>query len=311
MNGLVVVAAQPSYCCAGGQGAAADRQLLDGRRDGERDGRGDDARPAAEHGPDHEHDERRRGRVDAHARPSARVEGQGRRRPQADHLIPPGLQMGASLPLIAPVREEAPAASPMPYQQPKGRMLIYWGCGEHVSAGQPTIIDFAKMAPGKVPPGMAAMASMAHVVSGPFERAGLRPLAQRPRQPPGPGDRIAAWRAQGRRPIIRRRSASALPPARTSCPAWVARSRHPAVGRGPADVAPGGAGHRLCAGDVRHATRAATSSCGVRPSAQMAAIDYLAPAEVKRLVTPARCFRRAPANACSRPKSRRRRRRAW
>jgi hypothetical protein len=37
--------------------------------------------------------------------------------PEADHLIPPGLQMGASLPLLTPVREEAPAqASGMPTQ---------------------------------------------------------------------------------------------------------------------------------------------------------------------------------------------------
>ena len=36
---------------------------------------------------------------------------------QADHLIPPGLQMGASLPLIAPVRVEAPR-DPMHWQQP-------------------------------------------------------------------------------------------------------------------------------------------------------------------------------------------------
>ena len=32
--------------------------------------------------------------------------------PQADHLIPPGLQMGPSLPLLTPVREEAPASKP-------------------------------------------------------------------------------------------------------------------------------------------------------------------------------------------------------
>src|SRR5678810_345704 len=75
--------------------------------------------------------------------------------PQADHLIPPGLQMGPRLPLVTPVGEAAPPATPGmpgPYQQPKGRMLIYWGCGEHVSAGQPTVIDFSKMIPGKVPP---------------------------------------------------------------------------------------------------------------------------------------------------------------
>ena len=31
--------------------------------------------------------------------------------PQADHLIPAGLQMGASLPLLTPAREEAPPRS--------------------------------------------------------------------------------------------------------------------------------------------------------------------------------------------------------
>ena len=72
--------------------------------------------------------------------------------PQADHLIPPGLQMGASLPLLTPVARGArrtPPGMPTQFQQPKGRMLIYWGCGEHVGAGQPTIIDFAKIDAGQ------------------------------------------------------------------------------------------------------------------------------------------------------------------
>ena len=51
--------------------------------------------------------------------------------PQADHLIPPGLQMGASLPLLTPVHEQAPPATPgaipQQYERPHGRMLIYWG----------------------------------------------------------------------------------------------------------------------------------------------------------------------------------------
>ena len=83
--------------------------------------------------------------------------------PSAQHFIPPGLQMGASLPLLTPavakpVRETPD--TPYQYEQPKGRMLIYWGCGEHVGAGQPTVIDFSKLAAGQVPPGMAAMAAM-------------------------------------------------------------------------------------------------------------------------------------------------------
>src|SRR6185312_7848544 len=51
----------------------------------------------------------------------------------------PGLQMGASLPLLTPVRvepERAPTSLPANFQKPKGRMLIYWGCGEHVGAAK-------------------------------------------------------------------------------------------------------------------------------------------------------------------------------
>src|SRR6185369_16554066 len=32
-----------------------------------------------------------------------------------------------------------------PYERPKGRMLIYWGCGEQIRAGQPVVVDFAKL----------------------------------------------------------------------------------------------------------------------------------------------------------------------
>jgi hypothetical protein len=90
--------------------------------------------------------------------------------PQASHLIPPGMQMGPSLPLIAPpvakpVRETT--GMPGQFQRPKGRMLVYWGCGEHSGAGQPTIIDFATMAAGKMPPGFAAMMSAIHAAQPP------------------------------------------------------------------------------------------------------------------------------------------------
>ena len=81
----------------------------------------------------------------------------------AQHLIPAGLQMGPSLPLLAPPGAKLapkPSASGLPNNyQPKGRMLIYWGCGEHAGAGQPTVIDYSKLAAGKVPPGMASLAS--------------------------------------------------------------------------------------------------------------------------------------------------------
>jgi hypothetical protein len=69
--------------------------------------------------------------------------------PHADHTIPASLSMGKSLPLLTP-RGERPQGRPeqssdQPYEQPKGRMLIYWGCGETIRAGQPVVVDFAKM----------------------------------------------------------------------------------------------------------------------------------------------------------------------
>jgi hypothetical protein len=83
--------------------------------------------------------------------------------PEANHLIPPGLQMGPSLPLVTPPAAKPVQAAPgMPgFQQPQGRMVIYWGCGEHAGAGQPTVVDFSKMAAGRMPPGLAAMVTAA------------------------------------------------------------------------------------------------------------------------------------------------------
>jgi hypothetical protein len=97
--------------------------------------------------------------------------------PSAEHLPPASLAMGPSLPLVSPeraspVRETVPGM-PQNWERPKGRMLIYWGCGEHVAAGQPTVIDFAKLAAGQMPPAFATMAKMAQSAMGP--RAGSHP----------------------------------------------------------------------------------------------------------------------------------------
>jgi hypothetical protein len=76
--------------------------------------------------------------------------------PSAEHLPPPGLDAGPSLPLVTPVSapREAPTYDPKMWQgqKPRGKMMIYWGCGEHAAA-PPIVIDFAKMGPGmKAPP---------------------------------------------------------------------------------------------------------------------------------------------------------------
>jgi hypothetical protein len=82
--------------------------------------------------------------------------------PEADHFIPAGMDMGQSLPLVSPQRMQTPDSTggdAGPYEKPKGRMLIYWGCGEHAAA--PMVIDFAKVAAGQIPPGLQALAKMA------------------------------------------------------------------------------------------------------------------------------------------------------
>jgi hypothetical protein len=88
--------------------------------------------------------------------------GTGRRaqgEPSAEHLPPAGLQVGASLPLVSPLA--APSTPPEPgswpshMERPRGRMLIYWGCGERARTGQPVVIDFARLTAGRVPPAFA------------------------------------------------------------------------------------------------------------------------------------------------------------
>jgi hypothetical protein len=79
--------------------------------------------------------------------------------PAAEHLPPPGLQAGQSLPLVTPQAARPEPASPGDWsgkmERPKGRILIYWGCGEHARPGQPAVIDFESLSQGRMPPAFA------------------------------------------------------------------------------------------------------------------------------------------------------------
>ena len=83
--------------------------------------------------------------------------------PEATHDIPPGQNMGPTLPLVLPRVERAPAGErdvPENFEKPKARMLVYWGCGDAVRSGQPRVADtstmppeqFAKVLAGRTPP---------------------------------------------------------------------------------------------------------------------------------------------------------------
>ncbi|MDZ7920778.1 hypothetical protein [Rhodoferax sp.] len=75
---------------------------------------------------------------------------------QATQTIPAGLGLGASLPLLPP--EPVAAKSNVPQsrdretddgmpEQPKGRILLYWGCSDTVRAGQPKVLDLTNAKP--------------------------------------------------------------------------------------------------------------------------------------------------------------------
>lgn len=81
--------------------------------------------------------------------------------PAAEHLPPAGLNAGPSLPLLTPETRPTPAATqPFPGNGDggaRGRLLIYWGCGDRVRAGQPVEIDLSRIGQGQMPPGLANM----------------------------------------------------------------------------------------------------------------------------------------------------------
>ncbi len=69
---------------------------------------------------------------------------------KADHFMPPAAKLGKSVALVTPVQEREPYDQ-IPGEQPRGRLLIYWGCGEHAAKGQPIVIDFSRLGGRQAP----------------------------------------------------------------------------------------------------------------------------------------------------------------
>lgn len=74
---------------------------------------------------------------------------------EADHFMPEGMRLGRSVPLTHQ-RSTGNAGPAQQGEMPRGRLLLFWGCGEHAGAGQPVVIDFAQLARGEIPPGLYA-----------------------------------------------------------------------------------------------------------------------------------------------------------
>jgi hypothetical protein len=137
--------------------------------------------------------------------------------PNAEHLPPQGLGVGASLPLVTPEppkvvapepEEPQQPAIPREYQQPKGKMLIFWGCGEHARPGQPVVIDFSQMTPanlaaGKMPAGLEMLSKGMNLgrMTPPSARRyatfGEWPNAQARTSVPGTGSLVGAHTIHG------------------------------------------------------------------------------------------------------------------
>jgi hypothetical protein len=69
---------------------------------------------------------------------------------EATQLIPSVMSLGESLKLVAPVPEKPLPPGPVDekpyepsYEKPRGKMSIYWGCGETIRPGQPRTLDAA------------------------------------------------------------------------------------------------------------------------------------------------------------------------
>ncbi|MBE1528021.1 hypothetical protein GGC65_002477 [Sphingopyxis sp. OAS728] len=76
--------------------------------------------------------------------------------PKGDHFFLPQAKMGKSVPLFWEEGKETPGTET--FERPKGRLLLYWGCGAKAGPGQPVIIDFAKVAAGQIPPNLFSSA---------------------------------------------------------------------------------------------------------------------------------------------------------
>lgn len=72
---------------------------------------------------------------------------------EAQQTIPPAMHMGDVLHLVAPVPDKpVPVVSddsPVEptYQKPKGKISLYWGCGDSIRPGQPRSIDVSTASP--------------------------------------------------------------------------------------------------------------------------------------------------------------------
>ncbi|MBC2777369.1 hypothetical protein [Parasphingopyxis marina] len=96
--------------------------------------------------------------------------------PEAEHVPPAVLGAGHSLPLVTPPASRRAEARnsmvPEGMERPRGRILIYWGCGDHARPGQPVVVDFAQLSAGEIPAAFGNAGISGIALPGPESRPG-------------------------------------------------------------------------------------------------------------------------------------------
>ncbi len=75
---------------------------------------------------------------------------------EARHTLPAGAQARGDL-RLEPLARDAPGEPgeiPDRFEQPRGRLILYFGCAETAPRGQPIILDFSRLAVGQMPAGL-------------------------------------------------------------------------------------------------------------------------------------------------------------
>lgn len=123
---------------------------------------------------------------------------------KADHFFLPQAKLGKSVPLWGPEpgkRQDETGTSELPkdFERPKGRLLLFWGCGAKAGPGQPVIIDFAKLAAGQMPPNLytTTVPRIREVMTSNSKSYAGWPNSKSSKQPPSGSSLLGAHRIAG------------------------------------------------------------------------------------------------------------------
>jgi len=203
---------------------------------------------------------------------------------EGNHAIPPGMNMGVSLPLVPPVAKGSQRDGPEDMEEkPKGRLLFYWGCGATVRPGQPKVLDFSQ----------ASMEEWGRFMQGRHPRdRGARALPghalwpnERDRRSVPPEARLAGGHAVGGSGVPAGLQFELREPYE-----FMPQIRMSAAGDPRAAIAvawqalPTATGYFLTAMGARGETEMIFWSSSEQPDPGFGLMDYVAPAQVKKLI---------------------------